>query len=149
MARKDKEARAAWREKIRAAGLRSTSPRIEVLLQLQASRAPLSHGDLVESMSGQGFDRATLFRNLNDLSDAGLVAKRDLGDHTWRFELRKDSAPSGEHDLGHPHFTCIDCGAVSCLPDESVGLKAGRGVPRSVVQRNVRVTLQGLCDRCA
>ncbi len=140
--------RTAFRAQMREAGLRSTAPRLSVLTCLFEAHTPLSHADVFVAMQDDGFDRATIFRNLNDLTDAGLVARRDLGDHTWRFELRRDKGSAKPHGDAHPHFTCTDCGTVSCLPDESVGLKAGRGVPKSVSSGRVRVTLQGVCDRC-
>ncbi|MBU8897932.1 transcriptional repressor [Corallococcus sp. H22C18031201] len=133
-------------ERIRAAGLRSTAPRVAVLRQLEGATAPMSHADLVESLGDDGYDRVTLYRNLTDLTEAGLVNRADLGDHVWRFELKRAGA---EHAGTHPHFTCTDCGTVACLPDESVRIASARGVPRAVAQRHVEVQLRGLCDRCA
>ncbi|MBL8949290.1 MAG: transcriptional repressor [Myxococcaceae bacterium] len=144
---KPPQGRAAWRDRIRQAGLRSTAPRVLVLEQLQAAVRPMSHGELADALEPEGLNRVTVFRNLNDLTEAGLVERTDLGDHTWRFELKREG-DSKNHESTHPHFSCTDCGAVSCLPEESVALKSGRGVPRSVSRRNIRVTLQGLCDAC-
>jgi Fur family transcriptional regulator, ferric uptake regulator len=137
---------AEFQEKIRAVGLRSTAPRVAVLRALEAASAPLSHADLVDSLGDEGYDRVTLYRNLTDLTEAGLVARADLGDHVWRFELRR----SGKAHPGlHPHFTCTSCGVVSCLPEESVRLTPVKGAPRSVAAREVEIHLRGLCDRCA
>lgn len=130
---------------IREAGLRLTRPRVAVLQVLQKSSTPLSHGDLVDALGGEGYDRVTLFRNLNDLAEAGLVTRTDLGDRTWRFELKRGGS---EHGI-HPHFTCSDCGTVSCLPDDSVRIANSVRVPRAVRSQAVEVTLRGLCDRCA
>ena len=47
-------------------------PRIEVLGRLEASTAPLSHGDLAVELVPLGFDRATVYRTLNDLVEIGL-----------------------------------------------------------------------------
>jgi len=134
-----------YQERIRAAGLRSTAPRVAVLRELEAARAPLSHAELVETLGHEGYDRVTIYRNLTDLTEAGLVVRADLGDHVWRFELRREGGP---HAGSHPHFTCTDCGTVSCLPEEAVRLAATRGAPRSVSARKVEIQLRGLCDRC-
>ena len=80
---------AEYQDKIRTAGLRSTAPRVAVLRELEAATAPLSHADLVDSLGSQGYDRVTIYRNLTDLTEAGLVVRADLGDHVWRFELRR------------------------------------------------------------
>src|SRR5687768_5216424 len=105
------------RQKLRDSGLRATLPRIAVMQQLLAARAPLSHGEVAEKLAHEGFDRATVYRNLIDLSDVGLLRRSDIGDHVWRFEL----VTSEEHGQAeHPHFICSGCGAVECLPEGTV-----------------------------
>jgi len=131
---------------IRAAGLRVTQPRLAVLQVLAQSGPPLSHADLIDALQGQGFDRVTLYRNLNDLSDAGIVARTEVGDHVWRFELRSSH---NAHTGSHPHFTCTDCGAVSCLPENVVRINKSSRLPRAVREQTVEVSLRGICDRCS
>ncbi|HEX8824715.1 MAG TPA: Fur family transcriptional regulator [Archangium sp.] len=134
-----------YQERLRAAGLRSTAPRVAVLRELESATAPLSHADLVEALDDQGYDRVTIYRNLTDLTEAGLVIRADLGDHVWRFELKREEKA---HQGTHPHFTCTDCGSVACLPAESVRLTPAKGAPKSVSARSVDIQLRGLCDRC-
>lgn len=134
------------RARIRQAGLRITAPRVAVLRRLVLAERPVSHADLVEALSDDGFDRATLYRNLVDLTDAGLVTRTDLGDHVWRFELRRES--DGEDGL-HPHFTCTDCGNVECLPDVSVEITTTGEAHRSLRDRGLQIQLKGRCDACA
>ncbi|WP_225411522.1 Fur family transcriptional regulator [Stigmatella hybrida] len=136
---------AELQQKIRAVGLRSTSPRVAVLRELETASAPLSHADLVDALCDEGFDRVTLYRNLTDLTEAGLVLRSDLGDHVWRFELRRAGK---EHQGFHAHFTCSDCGTVACLPEGAIALTPVKGAPRAVANRAVEVQLRGLCDRC-
>jgi Fur family ferric uptake transcriptional regulator len=131
---------------IRGVGLRVTQPRVAVLAVLSKASRPLSHGDLVDALGGQGFDRVTLYRNLNDLAEAGMVRRTEVGDRVWRFELKPDNATHAGH---HPHFTCTDCGSVSCLPDKAIKIAVTGRLPRSVRERSVEVTLRGLCDRCS
>jgi Fur family ferric uptake transcriptional regulator len=130
---------------IRRAGLRGTAPRLAVLRRLMLASSPVSHGELVDALAGEGMDRTTVWRNLVDLTEVGLVARTDLGDHVWRFELK------GKHGttLRHPHFTCTGCGAVACLPEVTLRVKKGRGVPRSLSRQRVEIQLRGLCDACA
>lgn len=131
---------------IRNAGLRSTAPRVAVLRRLMEASNPVSHGELATQLAEQGMDRTTVYRNLVDLTDAGLVQRTDLGDHVWRFELKRRG--DGE-ETKHPHFTCTDCGAVSCLPEGTVSVKAGRGVPRALNRQKVEIQLRGVCDECS
>lgn len=132
--------------RLREAGLRSTGARVSVLAVLERAASPLSHADVHDALSGEGFDRATIYRNLMDLTEAGLVARSDVGDHVWRFELRGAGA---SHPAAHAHFVCTDCGGVSCLPDE-VRIVTSRGrVPRAIEQRRFEIQVKGVCDRCA
>jgi Fur family ferric uptake transcriptional regulator len=134
------------RARIRAAGLRVTAPRVAVLQRLHGARSPSSHGDLVDALTPQGWDRATIFRILNDLADAGMVHRVDLGDHVWRFELCEEDEPHAGAE--HPHFVCNECGDVVCLPDADVHVKAPSG-PRALKGKALEVQLKGRCDRCA
>jgi len=138
---------AELRDVLRNAGLRSTGPRIAVLRWLEHAGTPVSHSELFEALSQEGFDRATLYRNLVDLADAGIVRRTDLGDHVWRYEVR--SSEDG-HVIEHPHFVCTDCGEVACLPGVAVKIvSSGNETPRSVRSRKVAVQLSGRCNQCA
>jgi Fur family ferric uptake transcriptional regulator len=128
---------------IRAAGLRATKPRLAVLRALSTKHGPLSHADLTAEV-GEDIDRATLYRNLNDLAEVGLLRRLDVGDHTWRFEFVGDGHG---HAHAHAHFTCTECGDVTCLPAPDLGFAGA--VPGAVSQGNVEVHLRGVCDDCA
>jgi Fur family transcriptional regulator, ferric uptake regulator len=130
---------------LKDAGLRKTAPRVAVLQQLEGASSPLSHGDIAETLAPLGFDRATVYRNLIDLTDAGLVSRSDLGDHVWRFELKTKQKG---HVADHPHFVCVDCGDVSCLPDSAIRIVSSRGVPRALGAHAVEVQVKGRCDEC-
>ena len=135
------------RTAVRAKGLRATPSRLAVLELLRSSDTPMSHGDVADRLASQAWDRATIYRNLTDLAEAGLVRRTDVGDHVWRFE-----AVSDEHAAAaHPHFVCTECGTVECLPEIELAMRpATRGKPpRSVKQRQVEVHVRGLCDACA
>lgn len=134
------------REVLRAAGLRATSARMAVLEVLLAARAPLSHGEVCDRVGDRGIDRATLYRNLIDLAEAGLVRRSDHGDHVWRFEWT--GGESADHQAAeHAHFVCSRCGTVSCLPEGAIAIHAVRGAPRSL-RVGAEVQVRGVCDTC-
>jgi Fur family ferric uptake transcriptional regulator len=135
----------ALRSQIREAGLRGTGARIAVLRLLSGSDVPLSHQEVSERIVGAGYDHATVYRNLVDLTEAGLLNRTDLGDRIWRFELRRDE---GDHKTKHPHFLCTTCGTVACLPDRSVSVRRSRGMPKAFSGRRLIVQIQGRCDNC-
>ena len=135
----------ALRDAIRAAGLRVTRARVTVLRLLTRSDAPVSHAEVTDALAGDGWDRATLYRNLVALTEAGLLRRVDIGDHVWRFERVDDDADA--HDEHHPHFLCTACGEVSCLPELGLQL-GGADLPRALAEGQVTIQLKGLCDDC-
>src|SRR5215831_11394757 len=132
---------------VRAKGLRATPSRLAVLELLRASDSPMSHGDVADRLASQAWDRATIYRNLTDLTEVGLLSRTDVGDHVWRFEVHQEGLRG--HQNEHPHFMCTDCGEVSCLRGVNIRISAAPGVPRALSAKNVEVQLKGLCDRCA
>ncbi len=88
---------------------------------LLRSRGPETHAEVSDALADKGFDRATIYRNLTELTDAGLVSRVELGDHVWRFEIRRH-AHAGAKGEDHPHFLCTTCGEVSCLDDVNVAI---------------------------
>lgn len=147
----------AARKRIRGAGLRCTAARLAVLGHLQGVPAPRTHAEVSAALAGRGFDRATIYRNLTELTEARLLSRVDLGDHVWRFEIRHahDEEPGNG---GHPHFVCTACGEVSCLDDVRVAITphAGRrargtGRPRdgrAAIHSVTEILLKGRCGGC-
>ncbi len=140
---KKAESDAARTKVLRDAGLRKTRPRLAVLQVLEGATSPLSHADVADELNDQALDRATVYRNLMALTEAGLVRRSDLGDHVWRFELVRALAA---HGSAHPHFVCSDCGTVSCLPGVTVSLE-GDGAA-SFSRKGVELQLRGVCAAC-
>ena len=128
---------------IRDAGLRCTDSRATVLGHLVEASAPRSHADVAEELVPLGLDQATIYRNLTDLTEAGLLHRLDLGDHIWRFEYRDHD----DRDEEHPHFMCTDCGDISCL--STVGLSFDGDTSRSPVGQVDEVFLKGRCVECS
>jgi Fur family ferric uptake transcriptional regulator len=91
-------------------------------------------------------DRTTVYRNLLDLTEAGLVRRTDVG-HTFRFELIDRSDDSHEA-VSHPHFVCTSCGKVTCLPLGTVAVKPMRGAPAALRRGNLEIQVRGRCDAC-
>lgn len=121
-------------------GIRVTEQRMAILRELAKLRIPASHPELTERLAGDGLDRATIYRNLLSLTEAGLLVKTQLGDNVWRFEL--PNMKSTQHGT-HPHFVCNDCGDVACLPESAVALR-GEAIRNQVAE----VQLRGRCVAC-
>jgi len=130
---------------LRKSGLRSTSARLAVLEHLQRARSPISHAELAKDLVPTGLDRATVYRNLMDLAESGLVARAELGDHVWRYEIKREGH---DHNAEHPHFVCIDCGEVTCLTDVDVAISPAPGTKKSTIAGLTEVLLKGHCGKC-
>lgn len=136
------------RGRLRAAGLRGTAPRAAVLDCLLSATRPLTHAEVSERLVDAGLDRVTVWRNLSDLTEVGILRRTDLGDRLWRFEIASEAAH--EDEGVHPHFVCTECGAVSCLPDGVIVVNpAAKKAPRSMRAGAFEVQVRGACNACA
>jgi len=145
------------KSRIRDAGLRCTAARLAVMEHLGSATGPRTHAEVSEALADLGFDRATIYRNLTELTDKKLVSRVELGDHVWRFELRR-TAGHGSAGEDHPHFLCTTCGEISCLDDVRVAISPKprrRGGPpparaprQSRIHSVTEVLLKGRCDSC-
>lgn len=129
---------------LRAQGLRATSVRMAVLKSLHDHQGPMTHEQVMDSLSGGAFDRATVWRILSDLADVGIMQRMDLGDRVWRYELI-DACRAVEDD--HAHFLCEACGDVSCLPPLELRTQEGL-LPEILRGADIRVRLSGTCVTC-
>ena len=116
-----------------------------MLRRLLEATAPKSHAEIAEELAQQGFDRATVYRNLVELAEVGLANRMELGDHVWRYEMKI----VGEGDDHHPHFVCTECGKVECLEHADFDLKPKAGSTKSSIARISSVLLKGCCAGCA
>ena len=127
------------KRELRDAGLRATGSRVAVLRCVRQAARPVALAEVVELLGVEAADRATLYRNLVDLANAGLLHRAHLGD-AWRFE---------GSDKEHAHFVCTGCGTVECAPEVTLEVaQSGRASPQSIKRGAFLVQLHGLCDDC-
>jgi Fur family ferric uptake transcriptional regulator len=89
----------------------------------------------------KGGDRATVFRNLQALSEAGLIRMvRSAGKRDVYEVAKKPGTPQ------HAHAVCTQCGKVECV--DSAAALAGAQAPRGWVLASQEITLWGLCPAC-
>ena len=123
--------------------LRVTGPRIAVLRTLAEANRPLSHTEMVRAIGDADWDPATVYRNLVKLKDSGLASVVNRAQGQDRYALA--STHVGSHQ--HPHFVCVDCGEVSCLPGNvAYNTLSDQRWARSV--KTAQVQLRGACPDC-
>lgn len=133
------------RDLLRRMQLRATQSRVAVLQILKSAQGPITHAEVTEKLAPRGFDKASIFRNLIELSEAGLLLRLELGDHVWRYELRGDETQEKDN---HLHFLCTDCGRISCLAGVSVGKALTAATKQAVIGVVADVLLKGRCVEC-
>ena len=114
-----------------------------VLNHLSVYNGPVSHQEVSDKLEAQGYDKSTIFRALQDLSQAGLARRMELGDHVWRYEILTAGSDPKHADQGHPHLLCVDCGTITCLSDKDVKLNVSKAVGTVA-----DILLRGHCSDC-
>jgi Fur family ferric uptake transcriptional regulator len=128
---------------IRAAGLRSTAGRIEIVKTLLRADSPLSQEQIASQIGRRGLNKVSIYRALESFIEAGLIHKVHLAGRTWLFEL----AHNCTHTQCHPHFTCTNCGATRCMTGATVPL--ADGIEQGFIVHRQSVQLEGLCPECS
>jgi len=126
-------------------GLRSTKGRLTVLEAMRHLPRHLSADELYSMLRRQGcrVSRATVYRTLATLEQAGLVRQVRLNSGPARYELVQQDEPAS----AHAHFVCRRCGVIVDLPVEMEFFASlAERLPVDLVVTEVR--LVGLCRRC-
>jgi Fur family ferric uptake transcriptional regulator len=127
---------------IRARGLRRTPARLAVLAALNGAARPLSAAEVAQRIGLLGTTSATVYRNLVELTDAGLLVRLELGDHLWRFAFRTHRGTRGGPP---PHFVCLDCGTIQTLAGARVTLRRQTAGMSTSRPRVTEILLKGHC----
>jgi Fur family ferric uptake transcriptional regulator len=98
--------------------------------------------DRAVATSGTRLDRSTVYRTLEALEDAGLLAHSHLGHGPSVYHLAEDA--------GHQHLICRGCGSTVTLPEAEAALLARRITESTgFVPDPNQFALSGLCADCA
>lgn len=84
----------------------------------------------------------TVYRNLQLLTEEGIVARTMAFDGRARFEM-------GERELAHHHFICLECGSIMDVPCYSLSCE----MQAFAANHNLRVAshffeMHGYCAAC-
>ncbi|MFV0627261.1 MAG: Fur family transcriptional regulator [Alphaproteobacteria bacterium] len=83
---------------------------------------------------------ATVYRNLNKLSEAGIIRRIEGVDGIYRFD--------GEIS-DHHHFICNKCGQIYDLPNEGFeDIKDRFSEKSGFLIDDCDITLKGTCNKC-
>src|SRR6187549_1806420 len=96
-----------------------TDSRKKILELFQKSGNALAHSD-IEKMSGEHFDRVTIYRTLQTFVEKGIIHTIPTIDNSVMYALCKEECSDGHHHDDHVHFICSSCGTTYCLDQVSV-----------------------------
>ena len=101
--------------RLEAQGRRPTAQRLEVLDALRRSSRSVTAADLYEQLRAHNplLGRATVFRSLDSLVDAGLAQRFERPGHVYAY-----AACSEVH---HHHLVCTRCDATFEIDERAVG----------------------------
>ena len=128
-----------------AAGYRRGGARHRLIGLLAAQRCALSAPELHEALAGEQrtVSRASVYRILEELERAQLVARIEVGRGIVRFEPVR-------HGAGHHHhLVCDRCGRLIPFADEALErelLRVSERVSLAVAEHEV--ILRGACPTC-
>jgi len=129
---------------VRSAGLHLTAPRRAVLMTLRRHEGHLSAERVVSALAGTdpGVHRASVYRALEALTEAGIVQHVHLGHGATAYHLADDE---GEH----LHLQCSVCGAVLDAPVALLGTVRRRLLrDQGFALDASHVALSGTCAAC-
>ena len=121
-------------------GYRPTNQRRDVVSLLESKEVGFTVEELTEELIGVG--RATVYRTIKLLLDAGVLCKVSLADGTPKYIVARR-----EH---HHHTVCVKCDTVGEFRSstvERVLRTIGGDIPGRIVGHRMEIFL--ICDNCS
>ncbi|MDQ3419648.1 MAG: transcriptional repressor [Acidobacteriota bacterium] len=134
----------SWIESLRPAGSKRSGKRDLIVNVFLRQQGHLTADDLVDLIGreDQRISRATIYRTLQWMVDAGIARKVDFGEGRFRFE----------HSYRHPrhfHLICKTCNrSFEFLSSDIETLIEEVAAARGFAQRQSVLQIHGECDAC-
>jgi len=131
-------------ERVRPAGGKRSSKRDFIVNAFLRQEGHLSADDLVDLIrkEDRGISRATVYRTIQWMMDAGIARKVDFGEGRFRFE----------HSYRHPrhfHLICKTCGqSFEFLSSDIESLIEEVATARNFASKQSVVQIYGTCEEC-
>jgi len=131
----------AIKRSLALSGLRSTPQRYAVIAFLMGHAGHPTAVEIFEAVNrlDPRSSRATIYNNLRDLAQAGLVREVAMEGRAARFDLK---------GVRHHHFICDRCGNIEDMVWYDVPRPAAASLGKRVL-RECELIFRGLCAKCA
>jgi Fur family transcriptional regulator, ferric uptake regulator len=121
-----------------------TDSRRKILEFFYDASGALAHAD-IEKLSGESFDRVTIYRTLQTFVEKGIIHTIPTADNSVKYALCKDECEAGHHHDDHIHFLCDDCGTTYCLESNVPAIQ----LPKGFIAKQTDVVVSGRCGKCS
>ncbi len=122
--------------------LRMTNQREMILQELEKGEGHLTADELYERVRKNlpRISLATVYRNLEILSEAGIIRKLEISGRQKRFDHEVEN---------HDHIFCVQCHRIENLQMDKRELKMPKqGAMKGYTITGCRLEVTGLCPRC-
>ena len=124
-------------------GIKPTRNRVAVAELLSEQDHPVTAPEILEMLQQRiSINKVTLYRILDLFEDHNLVLKHRADDRTFRYCLKEAERTA------HCHFLCTECGGMSCIVPEDVGIDSDSIVSATHHISNVEIRIDGVCENC-
>ena len=124
-------------------GLHITSARQNILAAFYKKQGSVTQKD-IQQLSGEAFDRVTIYRTLELFVEKGIIHIIPSKDHVMRYALLMN-AKNGNCYEHHLHFLCTDCGKTICLDTVPVPVMQ---LPEGFAGKETDMIIKGTCKTC-
>jgi len=129
---------------LQKAGISKTSQRLAVLDILFKAKIPLSVNAIRQTLETEAnIDKVTIYRILSVFKDRGIIREIASAGGANYFEMATLENPL------HPHFSCRNCGAFTCLAPLSFTQAPELILPKDDYSiDHIEINISGLCACC-
>ncbi|MCU4163161.1 Fur family transcriptional regulator [Carboxylicivirga caseinilyticus] len=120
-------------------GLSRTAIRTKLVQILMDANEALSSKE-IEAFLDDNIDRVTLYRTIKLFEEKKLIHKIVVDEQITKYRLIKPNK-----NTEHPHFHCVRCDKVVCLPDTPLPCC---DLPEGFSVSNQNTIIEGTCQKC-
>jgi len=133
-----------YKDFLKSKGLLYTQPREHILKEAMSALGHFSADELTSQMhkNGMSISRATVYRTLASMKEAGILSSVDFGHGHIHYEAKKTKKY-------HEHITCKKCNAIYEIQVENLSKVinvAGAKAKFKHIEYAIRIS--GVCEKC-
>jgi len=134
-----------YKDFLKAKGLLYTQPRELILKEATSAVGHFSADELTAQMHKNGItiSRATVYRTLASMMEAGILNPVDFGHGHIHYEAKKTKKD-------HEHITCKKCGAICEIQIENLAKVINAGAAKAKFKHiEYAIRISGVCKNCS